>query len=115
MKTAMADTSPAATRARRFDPSTSHEAASRVSEFSQDHQSRIMAALAHGELGAEQIGAAVGLDAYSVRKRLSELEKMLMVETTGDSRRTSTGRNERVWRLVPAQMSLPLSTRGPHA
>lgn len=101
--------------ARNTDPSTSHEAADRVGEFRADHQSRILAALVRGELGAEQIGSEVGLDAYAVRKRLAELKSLLMVETTGDTRRTSTGRSERVWRLVPAQMELPLSTGGQHA
>jgi predicted ArsR family transcriptional regulator len=93
-------------RARKLDPATSHEAASRVGEFSQDHQTRIMAALTFGELGAEQIGTEVGLDAYAVRKRLAELAAMHLAEPTGETRRTSTGRSERIWRLVPAQMEL---------
>lgn len=93
-------------RARKLDPATSHEAAGRVHEFSGDHQSRVLAALMFGELGAEQIARATGLDAYSVRKRLPELEAMKLAQPTGDTRRTSTGRSERIWRLVPAQMEL---------
>ena len=88
------------------DPATSHAAAARVCEFGSDHQGRILAALYWGELGAEQIGAEIGLAAYSVRKRLAELEKLTLAEPTGEERRTSTGRSERIWRLVLKQLEL---------
>jgi predicted ArsR family transcriptional regulator len=85
-------------RARRTDPSTSHEAAARVSEFAQCHQTLILAALRRfGRAGAEQLAAATRLDAYQVRKRLSELESAGAAQPTGDTRKTVSGRSERVW------------------
>lgn len=56
-----------------------------------------------GEAGAEEIGERCGLDAYSVRKRLPELEaagrvEVVMVGDEPKTRFTSTGRRERVWR-----------------
>ncbi len=92
--------------ARNSDPSTSHEAAGRVNEFAEGQKIRIMAALKFGALGAEQIAAQSGLAPYEVRKRLSDLQKLTLAQPTGDTRRTSSGRSERVWRLVPAQMEL---------
>jgi predicted ArsR family transcriptional regulator len=87
--------------ARRTDPSTSHEAASRVREFSASHQQLILSALRRfTKAGAEQIAAATKLDAYSVRKRTSELCKAGLIRATGDTRTTASGRHERVWEAV---------------
>ena len=86
--------------ARRTDPATSHEAAAMAKEFIPSHQSMIVDAL-YGmpyALGAEQIGAIVGLEPYQTRKRLAELFKAGMIEPVG-TRKTKTGRTERTWRL----------------
>ena len=86
-------------RARRLDPSTSHAAAARVNEFAGGQQAVILAALREfGALGAEQIAYIVSLPAYSVRKRLPELQDAHLVEPVdGVTRQTSSGRSERVW------------------
>jgi predicted ArsR family transcriptional regulator len=85
-------------RARRTDPTTSHEAAARVPEFGQAHQALILQALKRfGKAGAEQIAAATRLDAYQVRKRLAELREEGLAHPTGDTRKTASGRSERVW------------------
>lgn len=89
-------------RARNSDPMTSQAAAARVGEFAADHCSRILACLReHGQMGAEEIGDRIGLDAYAVRKRLPELEREGKVASVCDlQRRTRSGRWERVWRAV---------------
>ena len=88
------------TLARRTDPSTSHEAAARVHEFSDSQQCAIYAALRnYGPLGAEEIGEEIALPAYAVRKRLAELFVAKRITPTGYTRRTSSGRSERIWQI----------------
>lgn len=87
--------------ARKSDPATSHEAAARVKEFGRSHHQLILSALRRfTKAGAEQIAAATKLDAYSVRKRTAELCKRGLIRTTGDVRKTASGRSERVWEEV---------------
>lgn len=89
------------TLARRTDPSTSHQAAARVDEFSPSHREQVLSALRRfGRAGAEQIAAATKLDAYSVRKRLPELRREGLAECTDDERTTASGRQEKVWRAI---------------
>ena len=86
---------------RASDPITSFMAADRVREFQSDHCTRILMALKRlGTAGAEQIAAMTSLDAYQVRKRLPELEKAGMVQPHQETRRTSTGRQERLWAAI---------------
>jgi len=88
-------------RARATDPLTSHEAADRVDEFAGAHQERVLQALRLlGFAGAEQIGELVGMPAYAVRKRLSELQRDGLADVTGETRKTASGRSERVWRAA---------------
>ncbi len=88
-------------RARRRDPATSHHAASRAHEFAASHQSRIYQSLkTHGPMGAEQIADRLGMDAYQARKRLSELATAGLCEPNGQTRKTVSGRFERVWRAA---------------
>jgi len=46
--------------------------------------------------GAEQIAALTSLDAYQVRKRLSDLQKRDLVQPYQQTRKTATGRRERL-------------------
>lgn len=87
--------------ARNSDPVTSHLAAARVHEFAGTHYEKIIAYLTaeKSARGAEQIGDAIGLDAYAVRKRLSEMERWLEVEPAG-YRKTRSGRMERTWKMT---------------
>ena len=86
---------------RASDPITSFEAADRVKEFQADHCTRILAALKRmGQSGAEQIAAMTGMDAYQVRKRLPELQKNGLVQPYQATRKTSTGRSERLWGAI---------------
>lgn len=86
---------------RASDPITSFEAADRVKEFQADHCTRILAALKRmGQAGAEQIAVMTSLDAYQVRKRLSDLQKRDLVQPYQETRRTSAGRRERIWGAI---------------
>ncbi len=89
-------------RARRTDPSTSQEAAAKASGLAAQHQWRIWGALLHAgkALGAEQIADVTGLVAYQVRKRLPEMQKQGWVALAEGERKTSSGRSERLWRLI---------------
>lgn len=85
-------------RARRRDPATSQEAAMLAVLFIPEHQRRVLAGLrALGRAGAEQIGQAIGMEPYAVRKRISELERAGLIRDTGATRKTASGRSERVW------------------
>lgn len=87
--------------ARRTDPATSHKAAARVEEFAPSHREQVLSALRRfGRAGAEQIAAATKMDAYSVRKRLSDLEHASLARPTETLRTTASGRKERVWEPV---------------
>lgn len=98
------------TLARASDPSTSHLAAGMATNLAADHRARVLSALVHlkgtvigGAVGAEEIAELCGLDAYQVRKRLPELQAMGQATPTGETRRTSSGRQERLWRLTTAK------------
>ena len=83
---------------RASDPVTSFMAADRVEEFQADHCTRILMALRRmGQAGAEQIAAMTWMDAYQVRKRLSDLQKRDLVQPHQETRLTATGRRERIW------------------
>lgn len=89
--------------ARNSDPLTSHIAAERTAEFSCAHRSLVYLTLSDNypkALGAEQIAELCGLQAYQVRKRLPELEKLGLAEPTEHTRKTGSGRPERLWQKV---------------
>lgn len=86
--------------ARSSDPDTSHQAAARVHEFGDKHHGIIAVCLRqHGSLTADQIAALTRLDKYQVCRRLPEMERAGMVEPTGETRTTTSGRQARCWRL----------------
>lgn len=89
-------------RARRTDPETSHSAAAQAKQLAAAHQSMILEAMrdADSAIGAEQIAERIGLQAYQVRKRLPELQDQHRIELAPGERKTSSGRAERLWRLV---------------
>lgn len=89
------------TLARRSDPITSQQAAARVGDFAGTHYAKILEAMTrHGEpMGAEQIAAYTSIDAYQVRKRLPELQRMGRIEPLELYRATTTRRMERLWRM----------------
>jgi predicted ArsR family transcriptional regulator len=55
---------------------------------------------AHGALGKDGIATHSGLEPNQVARRLNELEKMSLIELTGKTVKSSSGRNEREWRAI---------------
>lgn len=87
--------------ARSTDPATSHQAAQAATSFAGTHCERIHKALQLcGPMDPEQIGSMVDMEPYSVRKRLSNLQKAGQAEPTGAIVKTKSGRTQRVWRAL---------------
>lgn len=94
-------------RARAKDPITSFEAADSVKDVSKMHQEVIVACLQRfGALGKDGISTHTGLQSNQVARRLSELEKLGLIELTGKQVKSNSGRNEREWRFKPVQQEL---------
>ena len=87
--------------ARNTDPETSHQAAIRVSEFSDSHRARILKALIVSPAGQSEIAERSALLPHQVNKRLSDLENEGRIETTGNTVKGHSGRLEREWKCIP--------------
>ena len=55
---------------------------------------------ANGELGAEQIATLAQMDKWAVCRRLPELQVARLVAPTGKTRKTVSGRSERIWEAL---------------
>jgi len=87
-------------RVRNSDPITSYEAADSAKDLASKHFSMIVDCLkAHGALGKDGIARHSGLDSNQVSRRLSELSKMDLIELTGSTVKSKSGRNEREWKV----------------
>lgn len=85
-------------RFRKTDPDTSRQAAAQASH-AENHFDAIYAALAdHGPMGKDQIANRCGLRPDQVWRRLPEMEKIGMIEQTGNVVKSNAGRSEREWR-----------------
>ena len=85
-------------RARTLDPTTSHEAAVSVKELAPIHMQIIHDALhERGPMGKDQISLWTKLDGNQIARRLPEMQKMGLVELTGNTVRSAAGRQEREW------------------
>lgn len=83
---------------RRRDPKTSKDAALSMRQAANAQCAAVLNALRQlGTAGAEQIGARCGLQPYAVRKRLADLEHARLARPTEQTRKTASGRSERVW------------------
>jgi hypothetical protein len=85
---------------RRTDPVTSQLAARQAVGVQADHFRRILAALDVGPAGQTLIAARCGLDAHRVCKRLGEMGRRGLIQTTGRLILNSAGRKEREWRTA---------------
>ena len=84
--------------ARNQDPQTSHKAAKQVSIFQNNHHKRIYEALQTMKDGTfYEIAERSGLEPSSVWRRLNEMEKDGLIQTTGEERKGPTNRLCRVW------------------
>lgn len=87
-------------RARNSDPITSHKAADAAKDLASKHFSIIVDCLqAHGALGKDGIAQHSGLESNQVARRLNELSNMDLIELTGRTVKSKSGRNEREWKV----------------
>lgn len=97
------------TRARRTDPATSHAAGRSMDPHVTRLQQVVLNALGnYGPATADFVESNNGVS-IGLWKRFSELEKLGLIEPTGETRPTRSGRQGRVYRLVterPAQGKL---------
>lgn len=85
-------------RVRNSDPITSYESADLAKDLASKHFSMIVDTLkVHGALGKDGIARLSGLDSNQVARRLNELSKMDLIELTGRTVKSKSGRNEREW------------------
>jgi predicted ArsR family transcriptional regulator len=83
---------------RRNDPVTSKLAGVAAREFKGDHERRILEALDQGPGTKDEIAGRCGLTEQQVARRMHGLARAGLVETTGATRPSASGRPERVWR-----------------
>jgi len=87
-------------RVRTSDPITSYEAADSAKDLASKHSIMILDTLqAHGALGKDGIAQHSGLDSNQVARRLNELSNMDLIELTGRTVKSKSGRNEREWTI----------------
>jgi predicted transcriptional regulator len=82
--------------ARATDPDTSHIAADMLS-FRNAHFKAILHVLTE-PLGKSKIALFSGLDGAQVCRRLTEMERAGLIETTGKNVNSTSNRPEREWR-----------------
>jgi predicted transcriptional regulator len=88
-------------RVRTSDPTTSYEAADSAKDLASKHFSMIVDTLkAYGSLGKDGIAQHSGLESNQVARRLNELSNMNLIELTGRTVKSKSGRNEREWRVT---------------
>ena len=88
-------------RARTLDPTTSHEAAASIKQVAPIHMQIIHDALhEHGPMGKDQISLWTKLDGNQIARRLPEMKNMGLVELTGKTVHSASGRQEREWRAL---------------
>ena len=86
-------------QARHSDPVTSHLAAASAKEMAARHHRTILACLeAHGALGKDGIAARTQLTGVAVARRTTELHRAGLIQPTGKTVASTSGRQEREWR-----------------
>jgi len=89
---------------RRTDPVTSKIAGTAAREFKGEHERRILEALAAGPGTKDEIASRCGLSEQQVARRMHGLARAGLVETTGTTRPSASGRPERVWKATAASL-----------
>lgn len=88
-------------RSRTLDPTTSHQAAQQIKAIAPKHMQIIHDALhERGPMGKDQISLWTKLDGNQIARRLPEMKKMGLVELTGKTVHSASGRQEREWRAL---------------
>ena len=94
-------------RARATDAITSFQAADSIKDVAKMHQEVIVACLQRfGPLGKDGIAKQTGLESNQVARRMNELQKLDLIELTGQTVKSNSGRQEREWRIKPVQQEL---------
>ena len=88
-------------RVRANDPLTSFQAAESIKEAAPQHHQVILECLQFvGPLGKDGIAAHTGLDGNQVARRLNEMKIIGLIELTGQTVKSNSGRNEREWQCT---------------
>jgi predicted transcriptional regulator len=88
-------------RVRANDPLTSFEAAESIKDsVSQHHQTILDCLQKHGALGKDGISARTDLDPNQVARRLNEMKVIGLIQLTGNTVKSNSGRNEREWQCT---------------
>lgn len=85
-------------RVRNSDPMTSAQAADQAKTISAQHGELIVQSLvAYGPMGKDQIADVTYLDGNQIARRMKELETLGLVQLTGRTVKSKSGRQEREW------------------
>jgi predicted transcriptional regulator len=85
-------------RVRANDPVTSFEAAESIKDSVSAHHQMILDCLQqYGALGKDGIASLTKLDGNQVARRLNEMKVIGLIELTGNTVKSNSGRNEREW------------------
>ena len=88
-------------RARAEDPETSHLAAENAEHFASKHHDIILDTLkTYGALGKDGIASKSNIDKSQVSRRLSEMQRLGLIQLTGKVVASSSGRSEREWEVI---------------
>lgn len=88
-------------RVRATDPETSFQAAEEIKPVVNQHYQIILECLkTHGALGKDGIAALTNLDGNQVARRLNEMKIIGLIELTGNTVKSNSGRNEREWNVI---------------
>jgi hypothetical protein len=90
------------TRARLTDPGTSHEAAAQA-HATEQRRLILLALDAAGPMTADEIDQYLNWRPTTSGRRMGELARIGTVRTTGEERRTRSGRMAEVWERVEAR------------
>ena len=88
---------------RTTDPVTSKVAGTRAREFRGGHERLILQALSEADGTKDEIAERTGsLTEQQVARRMNGMRRAGLVEPTGETRPSRSGRPERVWRAMAA-------------
>ena len=88
-------------RVRANDPLTSFEAAESIKDSAPQHHQVILNCLKfYGPLGKDGISSLTMLDSNQVARRLNEMKIIGLIELTGNTVKSNSGRNEREWQCI---------------
>lgn len=84
--------------------STSQDAADSMARSAKIYRGRVLDCLSHHPAGltADEIADRLGLTILSIRPRVSELNRLGLIEQAGERRANASGRMAHVWRIPSA-------------